>query len=934
MTKCRTTIWLLSGVILLSAFSVSAQTTGSIRGRTVDADGQPLPGVRVVITGEILGSAQRATVTSSSGGFRFPSLPIGTFTVTASLDAYQTQAAEEVRVAIGAVATVDFTMPEAFSDEITVIAETPIVDTSSATFNTRFDFEEVVDLPTRGNFYDLMATTPGITQPSEGDEFINAFGADAKNSLWNIDGVNRTTPGAGYLAWTFNEELVAEYQVLGTGASAEYGQMLGTAFNVVTKSGTNQFHGSAAFSYQNPDWVGENAESTQEDTPDDARTYRLDTNNRLSVTLGGPIVRDRLWFFVGAEWGRFKEYQPDQVPGPAPKDDTAEMYDAKITAQLGHNHRLNLVFNDHENLEVYGESVWREPSTWKEYWRHNQQFALDYSGILGQNTVLEARYGEFDTEEDERAQDPASAHEPSWEDQTTNPSVFTGGPPWPWLWDAHSETGEIKLTQHADNFIKGDHEFRFGVQYNRMGEFGTPPKPIYYYIYNWYYEYYGGDIYDEYTYNYRWYVVPHHYGGESETWSAFVADSWQISSELTLELGVRYDSSKGWVDDFPRLDNDANPTGEIIPGVDKVDGWDYFDPRLGFAWNIGGDGRNVLRGSVGRFHAGLIGGDWNYPPPEMQPHTYDRQDPETGEWEYSCCIFDPEIVTLKPGTENAETWEYTLGFEHQLTATSAIGISAAYKKTTNMLGWHIAGDGEFDWFTITDHVTGEEIRLMDYYVEPTKLKGNSTGPGALGGDRPYEQLFKGVFLTYKKRFSNNWDLFASYSWTESTGLNPTFNVGGALGEQGAVFWDSRTMADPNIYYGATSDRVLGGNRTHILRLVGNVMLPYKFKLNSVVNIQSGRTYDRRQNYLGGDNYIVTSPADGTLPTQYLWDFGVGKHFSFGKGTDFSIYLQILNILNDDGITDFQTLNPTGGNELIPDRWVLPRRANIRLRFAF
>ena len=138
--------------------------------------------------------------------------------------------------------------------------------------------------------------------------------------------------------------------MLGTGASAEYGQMLGTAFNVVTKSGTNQFHGSAAFNYQNPDWVGENAESRQEETPDNARTYRLDTNEKLSVTLGGPILRDKLWFFVGAEWGRFKDYLPDQVPGPDPKEDTSALYDAKITSQLGHNHRLNLTANDHDRL--------------------------------------------------------------------------------------------------------------------------------------------------------------------------------------------------------------------------------------------------------------------------------------------------------------------------------------------------------------------------------------------------------------------------------------------------------------------------------------------------------------------------------------------------------------------------------------------------------
>ena len=355
MARCQTTVSLLSAVILLSALSVSAQTTGSIRGRAVDVDGQALPGVTIVVTGEILGSAQRTAVTSASGGFNFPALPIGTFKVTATLDGYQIQAVEEVRVAIGKVASVDFSMVDMFSDEVTVTSQAQIIDVASATFNTRFEFEEVIDLPTRGNFYDLMATTPGITQPSEGSEFINAFGADAKASQWNIDGVNRTTPGAGYLAWTFNEELVAEYAVLGTGASAEYGQMLGTVFNVVTKSGTNRFKGSAAFRYQNPSWVGENAVSLQEDTPDEARTYRLDTNDRLSATVGGPIVRDKLWFFVGAEQGRFNAYWPDQVPGPNAEGRYLGHYTTRRSpGSSAISHRFNLTYNDHERLEPSG----------------------------------------------------------------------------------------------------------------------------------------------------------------------------------------------------------------------------------------------------------------------------------------------------------------------------------------------------------------------------------------------------------------------------------------------------------------------------------------------------------------------------------------------------------------------------------------------------
>ena len=304
------------------------------------------------------------------------------------------------------IVTVDFIMPEAFSDEITVISETPIIDVASPTFNTRFEGEQIIDLPTRGNFYDMIAVTPGVTKSSEGSSSITAYGSDMKNNQWNIDGVNRTLPDGGYLAWSMNDEMVAEIQVLGTGATAEYGNMQGSAFNVVTKSGTNEFHGSAAFDYWNPNWVATNAESTEPDTPDDSRTYRLDRNDVLAMTLGGPILRDKLWFFVGAEWGRYLAFWPDVVELPESKEDSWSLYDAKITAQLGHNHRLTMTVSDHESLYPGLGSVWSAPETWSEWWEHNNMFSLDYSAILGQNIVLEARGGIWRGDTEDRPQNP------------------------------------------------------------------------------------------------------------------------------------------------------------------------------------------------------------------------------------------------------------------------------------------------------------------------------------------------------------------------------------------------------------------------------------------------------------------------------------------------------------------------------------------------
>ena len=221
MKRGRIVAFVCVVVLLAASHTAIAQTTGSIRGRTLDTDGQPLPGVTIVVSGEVLGTTQRSAVTSETGGFQFAVLPIGLYTVSASLPGFQTQSAADVRVSIGAVASVDITLPGEFGEEIVVKAEVPIVDTASPTFNSRFDSEQIIDLPTRGNFYDVIAITPGVTQRTEGSSEIVAFGSDIKSSQWNIDGLNRTAPDSGQLQWSMNDEMVAEIQVLGTGATAE-----------------------------------------------------------------------------------------------------------------------------------------------------------------------------------------------------------------------------------------------------------------------------------------------------------------------------------------------------------------------------------------------------------------------------------------------------------------------------------------------------------------------------------------------------------------------------------------------------------------------------------------------------------------------------------------------------------------------------------------
>jgi hypothetical protein len=207
----RNLIGIVIILAMLAAAPTFAQTKGGIRGTAVDNDGNPIPGVIVEASGEVLGGATRGTVTAANGVFNFGVMPPGRYRLTASMTGFQTQTVDNVRVSVDAVAPVTFRMvPEAFVGEITVTSESPLVDTSTATVGAAYDYDFVKDLPTRGNFYDTINNSAGVYAPSEDPQSkyrISAFGSNVQQSAWNVDGVNMTAPEGGYLFFDISHQI-------------------------------------------------------------------------------------------------------------------------------------------------------------------------------------------------------------------------------------------------------------------------------------------------------------------------------------------------------------------------------------------------------------------------------------------------------------------------------------------------------------------------------------------------------------------------------------------------------------------------------------------------------------------------------------------------------------------------------------------------------
>ena len=264
--------WLMVGLLLLACTSGFAQINGSIQGQAIDNEDKELPGVTVKLTGDPIPGAERVAVTDARGNFKFSALPIGRYSLSASLEGFTTQEIADVRVMIDGVASVTFRMhPDAFTGEVAVTGETPLVDPVSTSVTTNYDAQFVEALPTRNNFYDIMSVAPGMSQPNEGNSYFSGYGGNATSEQWNIDGLNLASPEGGWLSWNINPDIVMETSLKGFGAGAEYGSTLGNVYNVVTKSGTNSYHGSVAAYYLNDNLVDPNVELDPEDLWD----YRL-----------------------------------------------------------------------------------------------------------------------------------------------------------------------------------------------------------------------------------------------------------------------------------------------------------------------------------------------------------------------------------------------------------------------------------------------------------------------------------------------------------------------------------------------------------------------------------------------------------------------------------------------------------------------------------
>jgi hypothetical protein len=919
MRRSILTVACLVALLAAGGTAFAQRTTGTIVGTVSDDTGAVLPGVTVVIRGEAIMGTQD-NVTNDQGFYRFPALPPGAYTLTFTIANFSTLNREGVRVSVGSTVeeNVSLKLGQTRGEEITVVGEGAVVDTQTNQVSTNYDKDWVRNAPVpRFTFFDLINAAPGVNASSTGSSRSTSLGSGTTDNAYMLDGTDFTAPLTG-AAWPWpNTDAIEEIEVLSLGATAEYGNVLGAVFNVVTRQGSNAFHGDANIYFQNQDLTSRNTSDDQ----DDGLPYNRDKYNDATFQLSGPIIKDKLWFFGSYQYQR--DYQsPAGVDPLFPEQFKADRVFGKLNFQVNSKNRLMVAYHD-DYYEIPGDSTATiAPSAVGVETGHNPSPNVTWTSVLSDKTYVEARYSGFYGKDHG---DPQVASEPRVKPRfyDLDTDEITGGI-YSW-YDGVSEKTAFsgKLSHFADKFMGASHDFKFGVQYNSGGsDYVLGPND---YIYT-----YGTLPYFGYT------QLPYHQGGRMRNLGLFLDDTVRIGSRVSLNIGVRYDYSKASFPSFALLDRLGNETGDTTPAVDELFTWNNVSPRLGFNWKLTGDGKTVFKTHYGRYYRGIVTGEFDGTAPSLTPRylfsgTYDA----SGNPEGLELVSDNTNLRVDPGFNSPYTDQLTVGIERELMDNLGVMVHYVHKRGERYGAWQdIAGQYVPDVYIDNEgaDATGASIPVQRLVSDPGERVFQLTNPSGMFS------RFNGVTLQVVKRMANNWQMTSSLVLARSTGRLGSSRpaTSATFGPAGSQFSTANVFGrNPNDFINTDGRLIADRPVTFKTQLV--YQFPVGFLAGVNFTYQSGRPWGRLvRTDLGVPTVILAEKLDGsrTVSDQYLLDVRLQKDFGLGGGAHLAFFADVLNALNNDAYEDLQGRLGTSSSFTLGTEYIYPRRVMIGAKFRF
>lgn len=903
-----------------------AQTSsGGLRGFVKDHTGGVLVGVTVEASSPARIGRAAVEVTDTQGLYTFQNLPIGEYTLTYSIQGFSTVRRENIRVEVGRTIQVDVSLQVgALEQAVTVVGESPVVDTANAGFSTNFNRALLENIPTsRQSYFDVVTYAPAvkINQVPNDSRFI-IFGSSSDQNQFQYDGVDISAVSNGGV-WDFpSPDIMQEVQVKAIGASAEYHSFQGGVVNIVTKSGSNNFRGVGSFYVIPGAWVSNN-------TPEEQFPYTVHYNQQATFELGGPINRDRIWFYFIVPVTRGSTTNVGVDPDLDRAGGRTYKPFVKGTVRVSENGTLAAGFNN--NMFCCNATASRTAPliTQTVEHGHNPVIYGQYTQSFGSATLLEIRGGGIYIR-DNFTPYSDDFETPGRTDQGTGFSSVNGTTA---TKQFHNRTTIDATLAHTTNELgKGTHDLKVGVQTAYATQRSVTAR-------------FSGVSYTDLNAElYRaTFSDPSATGGRVRSIGGFIQDNWTANDLLTFNVGVRVDRTLG---DIPALSSDAEiqgirgatftPPGRSYPGVEDVIRFTTFAPRVGFTMRLDKSGRTVFKSTYGRFYGKLVTGMFASLSPGGAVTTVRQINPATGEYDIPVSVTTPANFAVDPDLGNQYTDQFSAGIERQIAGDMNVAASFVYKS-------------EAEFIRLQD-VRGiyAPRDIVDTFEDRTQTLTVQTLTSGVGSQLPQvsnrddlDQEFRSVVFEVNKRFTNDWQVQSSYTWQDSKAYGNGQVTGSTQQDFSGLSATGGYGRDPNDLINAFGPTAT--NSTHSVNLSTTYVARWGIHLGGRYKYESGRPYGRliivRNMGAGqGDVTILAEPRGSfQLPTVNDFQIRIDKDVAMGGNRRLRLSMDVFNIFNSDTVL---TLRNNSSQVTATAPWaqslsvVRPRTFQLGARYQF
>jgi hypothetical protein len=951
---------LLLGLALLLALApgIYAQVaTGNIYGTVKDESGAVLPGANVVLSGE---NGTRSTTASSQGDFRFLNLDRGRYKVAVSLAGFST-VNQEVNVVTGENITLDFSLKVAqVAETVTVTSEAAIVDLKRRGTSTTMTTEELKNMPTARDPWAALRQVPGVLLDRvniAGNEngqqaSVAGKGSTSGDKVWNLDGVNVTDMAATGASPTYFDFDAFQEINISTGGGDLNVQTGGIGINLVTKRGTNKFHGGGRYLLADDKWESGNLPTVLQNDPRLKGSNKADHLHSIKdwgFEIGGPIVKDKLWFY-----GTFGRQDIQNIRLVQTPDNTIlDGYNAKINWQatgqtmvsaywfLGNKKK----FGRQPSVPVQGEDSfnWNQANAYTPGGLPGGLWKLQIDHTFSPNFFVSAKGAYYDTGFGFTAR---------------------GGPDKSYTLDYVNGVG---LGSYSDFFtlrplklgsldgsyffagMGGNNELKFGFSYRDVSTLSHS-------AYN------GNQLVgvinsnSDPSQNVAWIVRDRvvNYGGKYT--AAYVGDAF-TKDRLSVNVGARWDLQTA--KNLPSTSPADKSFPNILPAVQfqgdssNVVSWNDISPRVGLSFALDESRKTIIRGSFARYAAQLSYGDVNYENPnQLAILAYGWSDlngdkfVQPNEVQLNNFLYNINVDPAHPAAVGTTANkvdrnykakhdnEFIAGIDHELAPNFAVGAAYTFRRGTDWewrprRGGPCTGDPTratcpiitADQYTLGAPVTANGFTSAVFSPLSALVSAGSGGRLRTNRDGYYTN-FSGIELTLTKRLSNKWMARVAFSWNDWTehwsGVTPTQGLVLSGSESGGN--PGSVEVDPLVQGGQVANLSGGSGKASFYTSVkwqffGNAMvqLPWDFDLSGAAFGKQGGPYPINLRLTAGRDGTLAAlgtPAVDTNRYPNVWDIDLrlAKNVKLG-GAAVTISAEAFNVLNNNVVLSrFRTAN--------------------------